>query len=99
MAIITAYCGEAPGLKLGPGLGLQQTAGALIVFERGYATFDEKDFPLWRTWLVGAPHIEVLDEGEVSANEAEFVCDICGRAFVSKQKLNGHRMSHRPGKV
>jgi hypothetical protein len=99
MAIITAHCAEATGLKLGPGLGLQQDPGNLIVFERGYATFDEKDFPLWRTWLVGAPHIEVLDEGEVNANDAEFVCETCGRAFATKQKLNGHRMSHVPKKV
>jgi hypothetical protein len=97
MAVITAYCNDAHGLKLGPGLGLQQTPGELIVFDRGYATFDEDEFPDWRSWLLGAPHIEVLDEGEVVADEtAEFVCATCGKAFESKAKLNGHRMSHRP---
>jgi hypothetical protein len=99
VAIITAYCADAQGLKLGPGnpgTPAIQTPGEVIVFDRGYATFDEKDFPLWRTWLVGAPTIEVLDEGEVIATDAEFVCATCGKAFESKAKLNGHRMSHRP---
>ena len=98
MAQITAYCEDARGLKLGPGNGNEQVAGEVIVFDRGYATFEEKDFPLWRTWLVGAPHIEVLDEGEVRADESEFVCPTCGRAFESKQKLGGHRLSHVPKK-
>lgn len=99
MALITAYCADAQGLKLGPGITGNpaiQTPGEVIVFERGYATFDEADFPLWRSWLVGAPTIEVLDEGEVIAEGAEFVCAVCGKAFESKTKLNGHRMSHRP---
>lgn len=95
MAVITAYCADAHGLKLGPGEGLAQTPGQLIVFFRNYATFDEKDFPEWKSWLVGAPHIEVLDEGEVRADGAEFVCPTCGKAFETKNKLNGHRMSHR----
>jgi len=98
MAIITAYCAEAHGLKLGPGIGNVQVAGEVIVFERGYASFDEKDFPEWRLWaLKGAPHIEVLDAGEVPASEtSEFVCPVDGKAFETQQKLNGHRMSHAP---
>jgi hypothetical protein len=97
--IVTAYCDEARGLKLGPGLGYVQTPGELIVFTNGYATFDTADFPDFAKWLVGAPPIEILDEsaGEVAATDgAEFVCSTCGKAFATKAKLNGHRMTHRP---
>lgn len=98
MSQITLVCLETPGLKLGPGEGLIQTPGSLIVFTNGYATFDSEDFPDWVEWqyAIGTPFIEVLDEGEVAATpEAEFVCPSCGKAFASKQKLNGHRMSHK----
>lgn len=100
MAQITLVCLETPGLKLGPGLGLQNVPGELIVFSDGYASFDEADFPQWLEWrfAVGTPFIEVLDEGEVAATpDAEFVCPSCGKAFATKQKLNGHRMSHKKG--
>jgi hypothetical protein len=101
MAIITAFCEDAHSLKLGPGLGLQQTPGQLIVFSQGYAIFDEAEFPDWQTWLVGAPHIDILEAGEIgraTADTAEFVCDKCSppRGFASKKALNGHRLSHRP---
>jgi len=98
MAEITVFCAETAGLKLGPGVGGIQKPGELIVFASGYASFDVKDFPDWRSWLVGAPLIEVLDEGEVAPEDAEFVCPTCGKAFETKAKLSGHRMSHRPGK-
>jgi hypothetical protein len=101
MARITVYCNEAKGLKLGPGLGIVSVPGDLIVFEDGYATFEEKDYPHWQEWrfAVGTPFLEVLDEGEVAATpEAEFVCPNCGKAFATKNKLNGHRMSHRGDK-
>jgi len=94
--IVTAYCEDAKGLKLGPGLGGEQKAGSLIVFRDGYATFDLEDFPDFHKWLVGAPTIEILDEdGEVPAVGAEFVCPVEGKAFATKKALNGHRMSHR----
>jgi len=97
MAQITLYCGEAHALKLGPGVGLTQTPGQLIVFERNHATFDEKDFPDWRDWLAGAPFIEVLEGDEIAPDSPDaHVCPTCGKAFPSKAKLNGHRMSHRP---
>ena len=100
MAQITAYCDEAHGLRLGPGTGNIQTPGQVIVFQDGYATFDEHDFPDWKRWLAGAPHIEILDDsaGEIPATTAEHVCSTCGKGFTTKAKLNGHRMSHRPGK-
>jgi hypothetical protein len=100
MSIVTAYCDEAKGLKLGPGLGADQKAGSLIVFRDGYATFDSAEFPDFDKWRVGAPTIEILDEaaGEVPAAGAAFICSACGKAFVSKKALNGHRLSHRPPK-
>lgn len=95
MAIITAYCEDAQGLKLGPGDGRIQTPGALIVFDRHYATFDEADFPDWRSWLAGAPNIEILSEGEVPVTDpTAVVCPTCGKGFASRNQLNGHRMSH-----
>lgn len=101
MSEITVYCEDAKGLKLGPGEGLTPIPGELIVFTDGYATFEESDYPEWREWqfAVGTPHLEVLSEGEVAADDAaEFVCATCGKAFETKNKLNGHRMSHRPGR-
>ena len=95
----TLYCAESHSLKLGPGTGGEQVPGQLIVFRGHYAEFDSADFPDWPKWLVGAPHIEVLDEshGEIPADvNSEFVCVTCGKAFETKNKLNGHRMSHRP---
>jgi len=97
--IVTAYCDEAKGLKLGPGLGYAQDPGKLIVFRDGYATFDLEEFPEFERWRIGAPPIDILDEsaGEIAATEtAEFVCGVEGRAFATKRALNGHRMSHRP---
>jgi len=96
MAILTLYSPEAEGLRLGPGTGDIQAPGQVIVFQGGYATIDEADFPDWRAWLRGAPPIEVLDEGEVPATAAAFVCDKCGKGFATKKGLNGHRLSHRP---
>jgi hypothetical protein len=100
MAVITAFCEDAHSLKLGPGLGLQQTKGELIVFSQGYAIFDEEDFPDWRAWAAaGAPHIEVLEAAEIgraTPGDATFTCDVCGKSYASKKALNGHRMSHRP---
>lgn len=104
MAKITAYCAEAQGLRLGPGLGNTPIPGELIVFQEGYATFEESDYPNWEEWRRGAPFIEILDSGagEVPAiGDAEFVCDIEDgkhdgpKAFATKAALNGHKMSHR----
>jgi hypothetical protein len=98
MAQITAYCAEAQGLRLGPGTGNVPIKGELIVFQGGYAEFDEADYPNWQSWLAGAPHIEILDtaHGEIGPLDAEFVCDKCGKGFATKKALNGHLMSHKP---
>ncbi len=58
--LITLICDETPGLKLGPG-----DPGQLIVFDRGYAEFDEEEYPKWRKWVEapGTPHIEVIEAG------------------------------------
>ncbi|HEY6014505.1 MAG TPA: C2H2-type zinc finger protein [Candidatus Limnocylindrales bacterium] len=98
MAIVTAYCHEAHGLKLGPGTGQVDIPGQLIVFRDGYATFDTADYPDFERWLVGAPPIRILDsaEGEVAADDAEFKCPVCGKGFKTEKQLNGHLMSHKP---
>lgn len=103
MAQITAYCAEAQGLHLGPGVGAAPIKGELIVFKEGYAEFDDADYPDWLSWRAGAPHIEILDArtGEVAPTEpGAFVCDRHDppKAFASQKALNGHLMSHRPGK-
>lgn len=100
MALITAYCQEAQGLRLGPGVGNAPIKGELIVFQGGYAEFDEKDYPDWESWLRGAPHVEILDSasGEVGAADTEFVCQHCGKGFKTQKALNGHLMSHKPRK-
>lgn len=109
MAEITLFCSEASALKLGPGAGHETSPDDLIVFvaadvrdpsKGGYATFEADDFPRWAAWAFhpGTPHIEVLSGDEVPATfDAEFVCPVCSKAFASKQKLNGHRMSHKNG--
>jgi hypothetical protein len=96
MSIVTAYCDEAKGLKLGPGTGAEQKRGELIVFTNGYATFDTADFPDFDRWRIGAPPIEILDESAGEVAESEFVCPVEGKAFANKKALNAHRLSHRP---
>lgn len=96
MGQITLFCQDSHSLKLGPGEGNQQNPGQLIVFDRNYATFEEEDFPDWRAWQAGAPHIEVLEGDEVAATDAEFVCPTCNKAFASLRSLNGHRLTHAP---
>jgi hypothetical protein len=75
----------------------QREAGDVIVFGRGFAEFNEKDFPEWRAWVAaaGTPHIRVVDEstGEGLASEPH-VCPIDGRPFKSEFALNGHMRTH-----
>lgn len=97
MSKVTLYCEDAQGLKLGPGTGYAQVPGQLIVFFKGYASFEESDFPDWRAWAAkGAPHIEQLEGDEVPSTFAAFVCPTCEKGFASQKGLNGHRLSHRP---
>lgn len=97
MSLVTAYCHEAHGLKLGPGTGQVNIPGELIVFRDGYATFDTAEYPDFPKWLVGAPPIRVLDsaEGEVAAGDG-VECPVCGKGFATEKQLNGHLISHRP---
>lgn len=98
MAEITLYCPEPSGLKLGPG----SSPIELIVFSKGFATFDEEDFPLWRDWVnaPGTPYIEVLDADSqlVPPSADAHVCGVCDKAFATKPALRGHLMSHAPKK-
>lgn len=98
---ITLYCEEAQGLRLGPGFGNIAIPGQLLVFQEGYATFDEAEYPDWRDWLRGAPHIELLDEaaGEAGSGDiAAVACPKCGKGFKTQKALNGHMMGHAPRK-
>jgi len=92
---INLYCRETPGLKLGP------SDKGDILFSLGYATFEESDFPEWRSWIAhpGTPSIEVLDAGDSATFGGldEFQCPDCNHPpFKSAKALNGHRLSHRP---
>lgn len=100
---ITLYCEEARGLRLGPGIGNIQTPGQVIVFQEGFASFDDRDFPDYQAWFAGAPHIEILeaDSGRVAGSDsAEFVCERHDppKAFKNQKALNGHLLSHAPKK-
>lgn len=107
MGTISLYCEETPELKLGPGTtgawpGLDgrpdRTPGNVIVFARGFAEFDEQDYPDWKAWVAapGTPYIRVIDEstGEGLAGDAPHICLIDGRPFKSELALNGHMRSH-----
>lgn len=95
MPTINLYCRETPGLKLGP------SEKGDIIFDQGYASFEESDFPDWRAWVghPGTPSIVELDSSE-SATDAgadKFQCPQCDHApFKSQRSLNGHLLSHRP---
>ena len=99
MAQITLYCEEARGLRLGPGVGNIQAPGQVIVFQDGFASFDDKDFPDYQAWFRGAPHIEILEAaaGQVVTGGSEFVCERHDppKAFKNQKALNGHLLSHR----
>jgi hypothetical protein len=70
---ITLICRETPYLKLGPGMSgtpgpwsiVDSVPGQVIAFNRGFAEFDEKEYPDWRKWVAakGTPHIKVIDTG------------------------------------
>lgn len=110
---IALYCEETPGLKLGPGItstvrttatGPADTAplqggGDVIVFNGGFATFDEDEFPLWEQWVTapGSPTIRVLEDNEGLSTDGEtFPCpQDCGKGpFKSQFALNSHLRAH-----
>lgn len=108
---ITLYCEDTPGLKLGPGTTEPQlvtkfagdptppAVGDVIVFRNGFATFDDAAFPSWEMWVhaFGTPYIRVIDAdaGETVPTDDSAACPVCGKAFESTRKLNGHLMSHK----
>lgn len=110
--MITLYCHEAPGLKLGPGIAIHTppapddaNAGRVvrghIEFVRGFATFEPADFPAWREWVEhpGTPPIEIVDDGSgfvPDGTPGAHVCGVCGRSFAAKIALTGHLRSHAP---
>jgi hypothetical protein len=110
---ITLFCEETPGLKLGPGTTssfshqrentgdwVDHQAGDVIVFQDGYATFEESHFPEWADWIKtpGTPVIRIVDEGAGEATSAQGAvdCPVCGRSFKGDFALNGHLRSHAP---
>lgn len=97
MSEILLFCPDPAGLTLGPG----SAPGELIHFHDGFARFDSKDFPEWKSWVnhPTTPRIEVLppDSAQVvSGTAGSFDCSICDRAFASKFALTGHLRSHAP---
>jgi hypothetical protein len=107
LATITLYCGETPGLRLGPGIGPAVLAAqgeehlkalGQIQFSGGYAVFDPSDYPDWKKWVdhPGSPKILILDgeDGEVPSGADTFVCEICGRSFKSVESRRGHLRVH-----
>jgi len=101
--MVTLYCQETPELKLGPGTtgaweGRQP--GDVIVFARGFAEFDAKDYPDWRAWVAhpGTPTIREIDDstGEGLSGDDPHICPIDGRPFKSEFALTGHMRTHAP---
>ena len=102
---ISLYCAETASLKLGPGEtgdSGRSIAGQVIVFDYGFATFDEAEFPDWQSWVnaPGSPAIRVVDDAKGEATGPGGVaCGVCGKSFASDRALNGHLLSHRPRKA
>lgn len=92
------YCQETPNLKLGP--GTNPNAPDVVVFRDGYAEIDPAD-PLYAAKIAwcshpGSPLIRILDEEEAVTTDPDAVaCPVCGKAFATEQKLNGHLIHHR----
>lgn len=103
MSQITLFCEETPGLKLGPGTTSSfadgRPPGDVIVFFRGFATFEADDYPDWERWVraPGTPYIRVVDveAGEATSADAGVACPICSKPFATEKSLNGHLLSHR----
>ena len=99
---ITLYCEETASLKLGPGYTGdtgQSVPGAVLVFNRGFVTFDEADFPDWQSWVgaQGTPTIRVVDGASGEATEAGgVVCPICSKQLKTEFALNSHLRVHKP---
>ena len=96
--MVTLFCQETPGLHLGPGL---PGSANVIDFHDGYAELDpdDPDFGKKMSWVnsFGCPHVRVLDVDEVPSTDPNAVkCPVCGTAFGSERKLNGHILgAHR----
>ena len=97
MAQVLLYCPEPLGLTLGP----SPIPEECIRFRNGFARFDDKDYPLWKTWLAapGTPLIEVLDSDSAQVPDGtpgSFACPVCGKAFQTAFAQKGHLKSHAP---
>lgn len=100
MGLVTLYCDETKGLKLGPGSADAAEAGKspeVIVFQDGFATFDEKEYPDWQEWIhaPGTPFIRVASDGEAPSGVE---CPICHRYFKTQFALNSHINTHNPNR-
>ncbi|NJD27204.1 MAG: C2H2-type zinc finger protein [Chloroflexi bacterium] len=96
--MVTLYCKETPGLKLGP--GIKPGDRDIIEFKDGYADLDPADpaFAEKMSWVTapGTPPIRILDADEVPLNTPDAVfCPECGKPFATDRQLNGHLIQHR----
>lgn len=99
---IVFFSQEAPELRVGPGTDDDD----VVIFHDGYAEIDlslpdAQDRLAWvrnvRQWRV--EELGTADEGRVRVDETVTnpnTCPRCGKAFSTKNALNGHLMSHRP---
>jgi hypothetical protein len=96
--MVTLFCKDAPGLKLGPGL---PNSDRVITFANGYADVAEDD-PLFAeklSWIngPGCPHIEVMEADEAKTTDPDaFACPVCDKAFGTKKARDMHQIAaHR----